>query len=259
MSVFVFSIKTKSGKTYTCEPKELRKFELSDLDRFSMDYTLFDLEEYFKKELNINDQIDKICIINIRKPEIEYSLVKNNDYVRGIINDLSIEKVDREKYSQNVVMINKDNKVYQEMRDYLFTNLDSNSDFFFKSIYTRENFFSNLLKRYASIAKQKDDNIEDSMDKMNLMHEIEKELRIYNNYRGLAISREMTKNGNYRFKTQKRQEVVEMPIIDYQDNISTFTSSSDEEVYEDYEFITEDEMSKMAGEGNAIKGYRKRS
>lgn len=256
MAKYEFKIELEDGKVYKYVPNDLTSDELNDLDFFSMQYKLFELENKFKSDLAINGNIKRVVIINVKNPEFEFNLIINNPYMKNLPQKFEKKDIFRNNHPESVITVDKNSEAYKEMRKFLFDNINSKKDIFFDSIYNRKNNLRDLLEKYVQTIKQ-EINEEDMIELRKLIQNIENELSVYKTYRGFAVSRKKYEDtaitnvlpiNNRRVEVQENYASKPPVFKTTQELVNEYNQEDDEE-----EFLDEDEYMEMAGgEGNEV-------
>ena len=260
MANYMFKVKLSDESIRFFKPDGLSSYGLCDLDKFSLNYQTYELEDLIQKSLNTNLSISEICIVKEKNVEMEYSLVNNNPYIREVINYLKPKKIYRKNHLENTISIYGDLNSFNEMRDYIFNSINMDSDNFFKNIYNRpNNRLTVLLNSYVSIVKQASLNGEDNLLLREVINSIEEELRVYKTFRGFAVSRYIYESRVVYGEIKPNNNTPKnLRINKYYFNNNSYDNRNDNNM-SDYEpdlYLTEDELSQMVGDGDNVKGIR---
>lgn len=265
---YCFQVSLQNGDIQKIVPKEMHGNDLQDFDLFSMNHGgFFGLCEILGKELSISPyQITKISIYYPKK-NLEFSLVSNNQYLLPVISSLYTKKISSVRnYTFDAVVIPSNHPTYLEMKNYLFTNLETNGSYFLTQVYCYHNHLQNLLYQYESTYKQSTLSEEDDRYLKELEHAIVVELSIYKNYRGLCIARKKYED-HFKQQIRKRnpQELAKnLTVTSYVTEHPYSMQSMNQETLENVtilfnqeneEFLEPEEYQQMLGEDFSNNQY----
>lgn len=214
MAKYCFKVTVNDGNNMGILPSSLSdKSELSDFDNYVYQSGGFlYLCNKLASELNIDSvQISDIKISQIRTG-LDFSPIYVNPYLTDVLSSVKKKSIiGYDNYPLDTIVVSTDSDMYKEMKDYLFYNLEKNSDKFFEEIYVNNNKFSDLLKKYVTLYKIEFPSTDDARELSNLNDKILKGLSIYRNYRSLCKNRYDYENGRV-FNANRHDEPV-TPVV----------------------------------------------
>lgn len=191
MSKYAFKLYLKNEKNEIVIPKDIEAFDISDMDIYveSFDGYYHFLDQLVQESEISSIMVKKVTILDLKK-NLEFSLVLHNPYLKPVFSHLQKKKMKgKGNYFVEQVVIPFNHPSYQEMKEYLFKNIENNYQKFLSTVYTYHNYFAQLLRFYGITYSQNFSNEEEKNYERKLQLEIEEKLQIYKNYRSLSLTR----------------------------------------------------------------------
>lgn len=257
MAKYSYEVTLKTGEIKLVVPEKLATGNLADFDRFieGIGGTI-KFEQYISDKLGISCfDIKGIKILGNTK-QIHFALMNGDQYLAPVLNDLKVKAISIPgRYSKTTTTVSTENPAYKEMKKYLYDNIRGDYNYFLSQVYTLNNQFSRLLNSYGySYQQRMCTSEEDDRNIADLETQINQELSVYKNYRGLCRYRTLAETK--MDKHIKKGPINNLTIKPDVKVLTPYTFDKDEEVAkqtvsynQEYdEFLEPDEYEKMLGD-----------